>query len=168
MALGAFLGLDIGRKGITAAQKALNVIGHNISNAQTEGYTRQRVNLKASTALSDNNGGQIGTGVQVQEIERVRDSYLDIQLRDQLSFKGEVTALAQGLTQLQAVLNEPSETNIRNSIDVFFASLEDVNNQPENSSIRVTTVERAKSLTTLINVTSKRLSTELETTNQAI
>ncbi|MCO4782514.1 MAG: flagellar hook-associated protein FlgK [Candidatus Cloacimonetes bacterium] len=168
MALGAFLGLDIGRKGVTASQKALNVIGHNISNAQTDGYSRQRVALKASSALSDTNGGQIGTGVQVQEIERVRDNFLDIQIREQLSFKGEVDALSQGLSQLQAVLNEPSDTNIRNSIDVFFASLEDVNNQPENSSIRVTTVERAKSLTTLINVTAKRLTTELETTNQSI
>lgn len=168
MALGAFLGLDIGRKGVTASQRALNVIGHNISNAQTEGYSRQRVSLKASNALSDNNGGQVGTGVQVQEIERVRDNFLDIQIREQLSFKGEVDALSQGLSQLQAVLNEPSDTNIRNSIDVFFASLEDVNNQPENSSIRVTTVERAKSLTTLINVTSKRLNTELDTTNQSI
>ncbi|PCJ19139.1 MAG: flagellar hook-associated protein FlgK [Candidatus Cloacimonadota bacterium] len=168
MALGAFLGLDIGRKGIFAAQKALNVVGNNISNAQTEGYTRQRVVLKASKSLNDTNGGQIGTGVQVEEIERIRDSFLDVQIRDQLSFKGEIEALSQGLTQLQAVLNEPSDTNIRNSIDVFFASLEDVNNQPENSSIRVTTIERAKSLSTLINVTAKRLSTELESTNQAI
>jgi len=64
MGLGTFLGLDIGKKGVIAHQQALNVVSHNITNADSKGYSRQVVDLKASDPINQQGKiGQIGSGV---------------------------------------------------------------------------------------------------------
>ena len=158
---GTFLGLDIGKAGVMAHQRAINVVSHNITNAETEGYSRQTVSLKAK-ALNGSAGGagQLGSGVEVDEIRRIRDNLIDTQLRDQNSFSGYVEKLSQSLGRLQTILNEPGENNVRGALDQFFQSLEDLNNQPDNTGVRITLIERAKSLATLVNVTSKRIEDE--------
>jgi len=169
MSIGAFFGLQIGKSGVQAHQKALNVTGHNITNAQTPGYSRQMISLKANDPLNVYpQAGQVGTGVTLAEIQRIRDKYLDSALRDQYTFQGEVDVLAKQLDELQTILNEPSDSNIRSAIDELFSALEDVNNQPENTPVRVAMVEKAKSLATMINVTNKRLQDNLKSTNTAV
>ncbi len=169
MALGAFLGLDIGKKGVVTHQNALNVVSHNITNAQTKGYTRQTVSLKATPALDAESvamvTGQIGTGVTIGEIQRIRDEFIDEEIRDQKSFGGFVNSLSKGLGQLQTIINEPSDNNVRSTIDLFFQSLEDLNNQPESASVRVTVVERAKSLASFLDFTAQKLSDEQKSVN---
>lgn len=170
MSLGAFLGLEIGKKGAIAHQQALNVVGHNITNAETKGYSRQTVSLKTTAPLNAEGlaAGQIGTGVTLAEIQRIRDKFIDESLRDQKSFQGFVDSLSEGLGKLQTVLNEPSENNVRSAIDLLFQSLEDLNNQPEKASVRVTLVERAKSLATFLNFTSSKLEQERTNANLEI
>jgi len=169
MGLGTFLGLDIGKKGVIAHQQALNVVSHNITNADSKGYSRQVVDLKASDPINQQGKiGQIGSGVDIGEVRRIRDEFIDKQVRDQTSFSGYVDSLSENLTQLQTIMNEPSESNIRGSVDEFFQSLEDLNNQPDNNSVRITLVERAKSLATLMNETASRLQEERINVNDDI
>jgi flagellar hook-associated protein FlgK len=168
MGSGIFLGLDIGKSGVMASQKALNVVGHNISNSETKGYSRQEVSLKTNNALNDHAAGQVGTGVTLKEIRRIRDTYIDEQLRDQTSFQHRVQSLSDSLDELQTIMNEPSDSNISAAIDHFFQALEDVNNQPENSSVRITMVEKANSLTSQVNVVYKRMMENLANTNEKI
>ncbi|MGZ4123452.1 MAG: flagellar basal body protein [Tumebacillaceae bacterium] len=90
-----FMGLEIGKRGLFATQSGLNTVGHNITNANTPGYSRQRVNFDATPAMyypGINNpmgGGQIGTGVVAGSIERVRDQFLDTQYRNENKSAGE-------------------------------------------------------------------------------
>ena len=169
MGLGAFLGLDIGKAGVMAHQRAINVVSHNITNAETEGYSRQTVSLKAKAPMDQRGAaGQLGSGVEVDEIRRIRDNLIDTQLRDQNSFSGYVEKLSESLGRLQTILNEPGENNVRGALDQFFQSLEDLNNQPDNTGVRITLIERAKSLATLVNVTSKRIEDERVNINNEI
>ena len=82
--------MEIGRRSLTAHQKALSVIGHNLANANTDGYSRQRVTLKTVDPLYDSSlvraevAGQIGQGVEAVAIERVRDIYLDERIHTEI------------------------------------------------------------------------------------
>ena len=77
--------LEVAKRGIVAQQIAINTTGQNISNINTPGYTRQRVNMEASKPLEmpglskSTAPGQIGMGVEVTSITRVRDIFLDVQ-----------------------------------------------------------------------------------------
>src|SRR5688500_2129171 len=82
-----FGSLNVGMRGLHAAQVAIDVTGQNISNANTEGYSRKRVGMQAD-AVQDAVYGQIGLGVEVTEITRVRNEFLDRQTWEQMGDKG--------------------------------------------------------------------------------
>ena len=70
-----FNALHIGYSGLSAAQVGINTTGHNISNAENDGYTRQRVIATAATPLTTN-PGNVGNGVEIQTIKRVFDNFV--------------------------------------------------------------------------------------------
>ena len=78
-----FLGIEIGKRGVMAHSQSLNTTGHNLSNMNTEGYSRQRVVLSSTHPLyvpdltREQRAGQIGQGVQIASIERIRDEFVD-------------------------------------------------------------------------------------------
>lgn len=82
-----FMGLETARRALSAQQTALSTVSNNVANANTAGYTRQRVTLQSTSPYpavsknSDLTAGQIGTGVKAGSVERVRDSFLDYQYR---------------------------------------------------------------------------------------
>ena len=84
-----FMGLEASKRGLFTQQSALYTTGHNISNANTDGYSRQRVNMEATlgypgTGLTaPKTPGYIGTGVQAQSVQRIRDSFIDTQFRQE-------------------------------------------------------------------------------------
>ena len=73
--------LNIGARGVSAAQAGLNTTGQNISNVDTEGYSRQRVTQSSSNPLQ-NAQGIFGQGVEITNVERLRDMFLDAQIRE--------------------------------------------------------------------------------------
>ncbi|MGB6408950.1 MAG: flagellar hook-associated protein FlgK, partial [Planococcus donghaensis] len=82
-----FHGLELGRRGLAVGQASLTTTGQNIANVNTKGYSRQQVNSSASPSLDvwtnqGANTGQLGTGVSIDSITRVRDRFLDQQFRD--------------------------------------------------------------------------------------
>ncbi len=137
-----FFGLEIGRRGIQSQQKALDVTGHNIANANTEGYSRQRAIMEATTPMyypgynKPVGAGQIGTGVSVQEIKRVRDSFLDTQIRKEFASGGEWEYRNDILKKLETILNEPSESGLRTALDQFWGSIQTLSTRPEDRSVR--------------------------------
>ena len=85
-----FFGLDIALTGLFTSQIQLNTTTHNISNAETEGYTRQNVATKASDAMRTNSKiGMVGTGVVATDISQVRNEYYDIKYRRSNGIYGE-------------------------------------------------------------------------------
>ena len=76
----SFAGIELGKRSLMAQAQSINTAGHNISNADTEGYSRQRVKVQAFDPLyrpdltRENTPGQIGQGVTVESVERIRDT----------------------------------------------------------------------------------------------
>src|SRR4051794_24076980 len=107
-----FHGLEIGKRAILSQQTALNTTGHNIANANTKGYTRQEAVLNATNPLAApniHNGTlpmQMGTGVEVSEFRRIRESYLDIQYHNKQQEAGYWDAKSNSLLALESVFND--------------------------------------------------------------
>src|SRR5690554_5152495 len=127
-----FHGLETARRALATSQTALRTTGHNIANANTPGYSRQRVNLKPTEAYPSpgfnkpNIPGQIGTGVKAGEVERVRQEFLDIQFRQENNKNGYWGARYTALEKMEDILNEPTEDGIANTLDRFWQSLQDL------------------------------------------
>lgn len=161
---GIFGTLNIGTSGLFAQQAAINVTSHNIANANTDGYTRQSAVLEASVPYAmpstDNAAGpgQMGTGVTVKTIERIRDSYTDYQIRTQNGIQGQYTASDTYLSQVESIFNEPSDTGISSAVDQFFNDWQSLASAPESSSSRTQVVQDTQALTDQLNETASQLS----------
>lgn len=141
MGLSTFLGIETALRGLLAQQRSLDTTSHNVSNANTVGYTRQVVDLQATDPINDVPGGQLGTGVNVLSYQRARDEFLDVQLRAQTMLQGYYGARQDGLEQVELTLNEPSDNGISSLLSKFWSSWQDVSNSPENLTIRQTLLQ---------------------------
>ena len=158
-----FFGIDIGRRALQTQQRALDVVGHNIANANTPGYSRQ-VAIQETTAPytypsrhMPTGAGQVGTGVQITAIRRVRDEFIDMQLRNETESMGRWQARRDALHQVELILLEPSDLSLRGTMDLFWQSLQDLHMQPESDAARAVVRERALSLTATFQHVHKQL-----------
>ena len=138
--------LQIGISGILTAQRAMLVASHNISNANTKGYTRQSSILAARNPMITT-AGTIGQGVELVKIIRHKDDYLNSRLRDLSSSIGSASIKSQYLKELETVFNETSESSLNNALSSFFKGINDLSQNPESISIRSTFLETANTLT---------------------
>ncbi len=142
------MGLSIAMSGLFANQKALSVTSHNVANANTEGYSRQRVDMSAYRPDQlPGDQGTLGTGVDTDAVKQIRDAFLDYQYRGVSSELSESEARAEIIENIEAILNEPTDSGIRQLMDDFFDSVQELNKNPESLSIRTLVRERAISLT---------------------
>jgi flagellar hook-associated protein 1 FlgK len=162
--ISTFFGLETTLRALLAQQAALDTTGHNIANANTEGYSRQSAVIGASDALQVTDGARqatiasIGTGVEIESYSRIRDSFLDLQYRAQNMVLGQETATSNSLDEVQTALSEPGENGISNLLDQFWSAWGDVANSPApGSASRTALVEQAKTLTTSIQSLYSRL-----------
>ncbi|MEK4004046.1 flagellar hook-associated protein FlgK [Paenibacillus sp. FSL H3-0333] len=159
-----FHSIETARRSLFTQTAALNTTGHNIANANTEGYTRQRVNMKAAIpieAYGMNNStmpGQLGTGVEFSSIERIREMFLDDQFRGENSASGNWSIQSDTLDKLEAIVNEPSDTGVRIVLDNFWKSWSDLSKNPEDPTARKIVVQTAQALTDAMNYMSTQLS----------
>ena len=153
---GLSLILETARRALMTQQAAISVTSHNISNASTEGYTRQRANLSATPALWERYG-YVGTGVEVESITRLRDGYLDGQVRYSNSIESSATTQQNVLSQVEASFNEPSDAGLSSAMTAFFNSWQDLSTHPEDSSSRNAVIQQG----TLLSQGFQRLHTEL-------
>jgi flagellar hook-associated protein 1 FlgK len=159
----SFSGLEVSKRALFAQQTALQTTGHNIANANTKGYSRQIVNLVNSQPMEavgmqrSNAAGQIGTGVEFDYIKRIRETFLDHQYYNENKELGEWTVRRDTLEKLEAIVNEPSDTGIRQVIENFWNAWQVVSKEPENLTARAALKEGALALTDSFNSTSKQL-----------
>lgn len=147
-----FSGFNIARSGLFVSQRALNVTSHNIANANTPGFTRQRLDMKASRPefLAASNGA-LGTGVDSESVIQIRDAFLDFKYRGQLSVEGEWEFKEDILSTLETVFNEPSDSGIRSFMDQFYAAISELNKNPESLTTRSLVRQRIIALAKNIN-----------------
>lgn len=149
---GLFGTLNISKKGLNTAQTTIDVTSHNISNANTDGYSRQRAKVEASTPITiDSSVGQLGTGAQVSAIERVRDSFLDFQVRDETSTLGTNNVRSSFLSEVETIFNEPSEAGISTLMGKFFDAFQELSKQPSSSNTRTVAAQQTVTLTDALN-----------------
>ncbi|MGG0644200.1 flagellar hook-associated protein FlgK [Sporosarcina gallistercoris] len=163
-----FMGLETSKRGLQTQQSALYTTGHNISNANTLGYSRQRVNMQATSGFPGvglNAGtmpGFLGTGVQAGSIQRIRDGFVDQQYRSESNKLGYWDTRSKAIGQVEDIMNEPSEYGLQKSLSQFWSSLEDLAVHPENGGARKVVIERGNAVADAFNYMNKSLK-ELKT-----
>lgn len=150
--MSTFAGIELGKRSLMAQSQSINTAGHNISNADTEGYSRQRVNLRAFDPLyrpelnRAERPGQIGQGIDVQSIERVRDTLLDRQIVGSAHKETYWATREKYYAMLEKVYNEPHDISIRTNMDKFWNSWQELSIYPDSKSARQAVLSRGESL----------------------
>ncbi|MFE1243046.1 flagellar hook-associated protein FlgK [Fictibacillus sp. NPDC058756] len=159
-----FHGLETARRGMFTQQTALQVTGNNISNANTPGYSRQRVNFgqtepyPAAAINRPQIPGQMGTGVKAESIQRVRESFLDSQFRGENNKLGYWSSRSEALAKMEDIMNEPSDNGLAKTLDRFWQSLQDLSVNPEDSGARSVVRQRGIAVVETFNYLSNSLS----------
>jgi flagellar hook-associated protein 1 FlgK len=137
-------GLNTALKGMTAQQASLNVLSHNIANANTPGYTRQRAVLETSYPISGLcTAGQMGTGVEVGQIQRIRDQFIDYQLKNEYCIEGKWESITNVLEQVEMIFMEPTESGFNEMMNTFWNDWLELSDYAELSPIRTNLKESA-------------------------
>ena len=142
--------LNMARTAMSAHQTALQVASQNISNATTEGYSRQRVEL--TTALPTVFPyGSVGTGVKIQGITQARDTLLDAAFRQGSSgaFAADTTNTA--LSQIQSILGEPSDVGLSAALDAYWSAWNDLAADPTNNAAKSMVRETGNNVANTLN-----------------
>ena len=115
-----FAGFTTAQLAMAASQRSIDVTGQNIANINTEGYTRQRLdiaslNLRNGSFYNSSNSTRVGYGVDMTGISQLRDPFLDAQYRSQIAKLGTTDAQAAGLEKLQVAFDESTTSGIRDA-----------------------------------------------------
>jgi len=137
-----FHGLELGKRGLYAQQTALSTTGHNITNVNTIGYSRQRAEMQATNAIpypgmhSDKSPAQLGTGVEVNALVRLREAYLDVQFRNEYKNLGYWEAKSDTFTRIEELLNEPTDDGLAHTMDEFWKGWQELVKNPDSAAVR--------------------------------
>lgn len=149
---GLFYTFNIAKRGMAAQQTSLHVTSHNVSNIGTEGYSRQRAVHKTTQPYpmpSLNNAvgpGQLGSGVEVSNITRARDEFIDTSIRREKTSYANYAARNQFLNSIEAVINEPGDTGLSNTLNKFWDSWQALSMNPENATTRKLVISNSQAL----------------------
>ena len=160
---GLFSTFNIAKSGMNVQQQAINVTSHNIANSNTEGYSRQRAKIETTRPIggtsrnSSIQAGQIGTGAQIQSIERIRDNFLDDQIRGESSLLGKYEIRNDYLYEVESIFNEPSDTGLSSLMGKFFDAFQELSKQPNSSNTRTVVAQQSQALAEALNSTYTKL-----------
>ena len=147
-----FFGLEIASSGLRAANAALNTTANNISNTNTEGYSRQEVVQEAMNPLRVfATYGCAGAGVNTLAIERIRDQFYDNKFRQNETKLGEYDTKAYYCKMIEEYLKDDGKTGFASIFDQLAASLQNLANNPNDTSVKRSFISVAKSLTDYFN-----------------
>ncbi|MDA8345058.1 MAG: flagellar hook-associated protein FlgK [Thermaerobacter sp.] len=152
---GAFFGLDIANTALSAAQVLMDVAGQNIANDATPGYSRQVAEPTTTTPYAQPDMGgtytpQLGTGVEISSVNRVRASYLDGLFRTTQSAVGLYSTRQGYLSALQSVLNEPGQNGLSSALNRFFGDFQTLSQDPQSSAARTVVQQDGEAVTAQI------------------
>ena len=165
---GIFSTFNTANKGLLVQQAALHTTGHNISNANTAGYSRQRVDTKADLAFNYIGVGQLGTGVKIDGVVRLVDDYVSKQIRQENSVFSKYNTKSEVLSQVEIVFNEPSDTGINFNLGEMFDAWQELSKNPESLTQKMIVVEKSKTLADSLNHMSKQLNNLKDSTVEEI
>jgi len=147
-----FMGLEIGKRGIQAHQHAQSVTGHNLNNIETKGYSRQRIEFSAFDPIflpglnRAETPGQLGQGVVVERIERIRDQLLDKRITAQASELGYWTVRDRYISEMEQLHLVPGLNSIKSKMDRFWDGWQELSQHAADTEFRTAVIERGKTL----------------------
>jgi flagellar hook-associated protein 1 FlgK len=170
----AFFGIEIGRRALFSHQRALDVTGHNIANANTLGYSRQVVKLSETSPFAPPSfarpkmPGMIGTGVEVSSVERMKNEFIADRQRVEAQALGRWETRRDILSEVELIMTEPSESGLRSTLDAFWTSLQDLAVHPDQASARSLVKQRGSALADAFRHTYTQLSLLQDSINKSV
>lgn len=165
-----FNALNISSNALTVNESAISIVSHNVANMNTEGYSKQKVNLATRNiagAIGDSTNAQVRAngGVMIANIMRYNDSYLNNYYRDQLSLLKGYEAELSTLGDLAGIFDDLEGEGISGALEDFYKAVNNLQEYPASSTARINFIESAKTLTATMNAKSAQLD---ELTNKAL
>ncbi|MCF6465080.1 flagellar hook-associated protein FlgK [Clostridium sp. Cult2] len=154
-------GFNTAVQALLSSQRSLYITNHNISNLDTEGYSRQQGAQRATTPYHLPGIGFLGTGTEIYDVARVRDSYVDFKYWNENAPRGEWIIKRDTLSEIEKLFGEPSKSSFRQYLDDFYTALDNMSKNPSDFSFREPVKENAIAFTKHINEAAARL-TELK------
>lgn len=156
---------EIAKRGLFAANMANNTIAQNVSNVNTPGYSRQRVDLEAQAYRRY--GFSIGAGVNVKNIVRLHDNLLDVQIQHKETELGDLNERSRVNEQMESVLVSDAGGDLDVRIGAFFNTFSDLSADPQDYNLRNILISKAQTLThTFHDINSGLKSIEQKTVEQ--
>lgn len=158
-----FTGIEIAKRGLNAHNQGLMTTGHNLTNASTDGYSRQRVQLTEMNPIyapelnREETAGQIGEGVVISSIERVRDNLLEGRIVSESGLEGYWSTRDDYVKALEQTLNEPADSSVRGLMDKFWDSWQELSLRPQDGAAREAVLSRGVALSEGIRDRYRRL-----------
>jgi flagellar hook-associated protein FlgK len=149
--MSTFSGLNIAYSGLQAARAGLDVTGQNITNAGTDGYTRQRLTTQSATAAAQigpvtGSTASAGQGVIITGVSRLSDSFLDASVRNASATSGYAQVRSTSLTAVEQSFNEPGPNGLSTQLQGFWASWQDLANSPSDASTGAAVLQKASAV----------------------
>lgn len=155
-----FQGLSLAASGLFAARRGIEVTGHNVANANTPGYSRQRLELGANPggALGIHTGTLMqGGGVEVLQQQRVVDQFIINRVNTETSQLGYATSLQQAYARVEQAFDEPGERGLASQLEQFWSAWDAVAATPEDEAARRALLQRADAITGSFSEISRQL-----------
>ncbi len=162
--------LNIARSSLTANQQALQILSHNIANAATEGYSKQRVDFSTNKPLVTANG-VFGRGINSDNVIRAEEKFITQRLLIEKQTAGRWTAIDKALKEIELSFSETGESDLSFVITNFFNAAEQLSLNPENHAARTNLVQRAEFMVSkfrTISTTLLRSQTNIDNEVQAV
>jgi flagellar hook-associated protein 1 len=137
--------MDTSKGALAANQLGIATTSHNISNTNTEGYSRQRVEFHTNTPVQVGRH-QVGAGVMLGAVTRAASKFLNIRMTEENSKLGRAEGTADIVSQVESLVADESETGLSGKMSQFYNDLRSLSAQPESSPLRTAVRETANSL----------------------
>lgn len=159
--------LYLGLSGLQAQQAALNVVGHNIANVNTPGYTRQRADLTSSQSLVE---GQVyfGTGVTLNTVQGIRDRFLDLQIYRESARQTGAEERYAGVDAVSSIVGDTGDTGIGAQIQAFFQGFQELSARPEDGALRTNLIGKAQTMITGLQTRYRLLGDQRDSADRAV
>lgn len=162
--MSGFSSLNTAVTGLVAAQRALDIASQNVVNANTPGYSRQRVTLAscggAATATFHSGNDTVFGGVRIEDITRVRDAFLEATRAAAGARQSALDARAGALANAQTLLAEPGDIGLQATLDGFFSAWHDLASSPTNTSNGSVVIQQGEKLTSQLQYIGDSLDAE--------
>ncbi|MDR3672235.1 MAG: flagellar hook-associated protein FlgK [Holophaga sp.] len=159
--------LGIGLSGLVASQEAMSVIGHNIANVHTSGYSQQQAML--STSSSTTYGGLIfGSGVTVTSIQALRDQFLNLQVTQSLSKQASAQTTYNGIQGVSSAFSDDGTTGLNTQISAFFSSLTTLAGNPTSAALNENVVGAAQTMIQELQTSYQTVNGQISTANSQV